>query len=233
MDVTRYARFQRPGHARHRRPPHARAPDAPRRGSATTTCTRSSTTTPGSPTSSSTTTSAPRPSPASSSGRSPSSPSTGSSAKRLMTDNAWSYIKNRSLRELLAAPRDPPPAPPSPYRPRTNGKVERFHQTMAREWAYGLAYRSPTPRRRRCHTGSTTTTSADHTARSETGHRSAAFTTSVGRTASRSLCDARNWDRARNCARAALGSTRSAPVAIAVSSSRRVRVTARGTSAAS
>ena len=29
-----------------------------------------------------------------------------------------------------------------PYRPRTNGKVERFHQTMAREWAYGLVYRS-------------------------------------------------------------------------------------------
>ncbi len=24
----------------------------------------------------------------------------------------------------------------------TNGKVERFHQTMAREWAYGMAYRS-------------------------------------------------------------------------------------------
>jgi transposase InsO family protein len=29
-----------------------------------------------------------------------------------------------------------------PYRPRTNGKVERFHQTMAREWAYGLTYQS-------------------------------------------------------------------------------------------
>ena len=29
-----------------------------------------------------------------------------------------------------------------PYRPRTNGKVERFHQTMAREWAYGVVYRS-------------------------------------------------------------------------------------------
>jgi transposase InsO family protein len=29
-----------------------------------------------------------------------------------------------------------------PYRPRTNGKVERFHQTIAREWAYGLAYRT-------------------------------------------------------------------------------------------
>ncbi|MBA3843212.1 MAG: transposase, partial [Actinobacteria bacterium] len=34
-----------------------------------------------------------------------------------------------------------------PYRPRTNGKVERFHQTMAREWAYGLAYRSSRHRR--------------------------------------------------------------------------------------
>ena len=51
----------------------------PRRGSATTSRTRSSTTTPGSPTSSSTTTRRPRPSPASSSARSPSSPSTGSS----------------------------------------------------------------------------------------------------------------------------------------------------------
>ena len=74
----------------------------PRPASATTTRTRSSTTTPGSPTSSSTTTRAPRPSPASSNARSPSSPSTGITAKRLMTDNAFSYVKNRSLRELLA-----------------------------------------------------------------------------------------------------------------------------------
>ena len=29
-----------------------------------------------------------------------------------------------------------------PYRPRTNRKVERLHQTMAREWAYGLVYRT-------------------------------------------------------------------------------------------
>jgi hypothetical protein len=35
----------------------------------------------------------------------------------------------------------------------------------------------------RCHTRSSTTTGADLTARSQTGHRSAAFTTSVGRTA--------------------------------------------------
>ena len=62
-------------------------------------------------------------------------------ARRVMTDNAYSYVKNRSLRELLAA-RGLRHLTTRPYRPRTNGKVERFHQTMAREWAYGLAYRS-------------------------------------------------------------------------------------------
>jgi transposase InsO family protein len=62
-------------------------------------------------------------------------------AKRLMTDNAFSYVRNRSLRELLAR-HGVRHLTTEPYRPRTNGKVERFHQTMAREWAYGLAYRS-------------------------------------------------------------------------------------------
>lgn len=62
-------------------------------------------------------------------------------AKRLMTDNGFSYVKNRSLQELLART-GIRHLTTEPYRPRTNGKVERFHQTMAREWAYGLAYRS-------------------------------------------------------------------------------------------
>jgi transposase InsO family protein len=61
--------------------------------------------------------------------------------KRLMTDNAFTYLKNRSLRELLSR-HDIRHLTTQPYRPRTNGKVERFHQTMAREWAYGLSYRS-------------------------------------------------------------------------------------------
>jgi transposase InsO family protein len=61
--------------------------------------------------------------------------------KRLMTDNGFSYVKNRSLRELLAR-HGIRHLTTQPYRPRTNGKVERFHQTMAREWAYGLTYRS-------------------------------------------------------------------------------------------
>ena len=108
------------------------------------------------------------------------SPSTGSSRKRLMTDNGFSYVKNRSLRDLLAQ-HGIRHLTTEPYRPRTNGKVERFHQTMAREWAYGLAYRSHRERNQALpHWISGTTTPADHTARSETGHPSAAFTTSVG-----------------------------------------------------
>src|SRR5213076_1037929 len=61
--------------------------------------------------------------------------------KLLMTDNGFSYVRNRSLHELLTR-RGIRHLTTQPYRPRTNGKVERFHQTMAREWAYGLAYRS-------------------------------------------------------------------------------------------
>jgi transposase len=65
----------------------------------------------------------------------------GITCKRLMTDNAFSYVHNRSLRELLAR-HGIRHLKTKPYRPRTNGKVERFHQTMAREWAYGLSYSS-------------------------------------------------------------------------------------------
>jgi transposase InsO family protein len=60
-------------------------------------------------------------------------------ARRLMTDNAFTYTKNRSLRELLGA-HDIRHLTTQPYRPRTNGKVERFHQTMGREWAHGRSY---------------------------------------------------------------------------------------------
>ena len=62
-------------------------------------------------------------------------------AKRLMTDNAFNYVNNRSLRELLNR-HGIRHLRTKPYRPRTNGKVERFHQTMAHEWAYGLSYSS-------------------------------------------------------------------------------------------
>jgi transposase InsO family protein len=61
--------------------------------------------------------------------------------RRLMTDNAWIYVKSRAVQQLLAH-HQIRHLTTKPYRPRTNGKVERFHQTMAREWAYGLVYSS-------------------------------------------------------------------------------------------
>lgn len=66
--------------------------------------------------------------------------------RRLMSDNAWSYTKNRSLRELLSN-RQIRHLTTRPYTPRTNGKVERFIQTLEREWAYGLVYASSQHRR--------------------------------------------------------------------------------------
>ena len=35
-----------------------------------------------------------------------------------------------------------------PYTPRTNGKAERFIQTLLREWAYAVAYATSVERRR-------------------------------------------------------------------------------------
>jgi transposase InsO family protein len=67
--------------------------------------------------------------------------SSGITPRRLMTDNAWAYTRSRDLRRLLAARRIRH-LTTEPYRPRTNGKVERFHQTMAREWAYGVRYQT-------------------------------------------------------------------------------------------
>jgi transposase InsO family protein len=65
----------------------------------------------------------------------------GITAKRVMTDNAWAYTKSRRLARLLTQ-RDIKHLRTDAYRPQTNGKVERYQQTMAREWAYGLTYQS-------------------------------------------------------------------------------------------
>lgn len=64
----------------------------------------------------------------------------GITARRLITDNAFSYTKNRSLRELLAA-RGIRDLTTQAYPPH-NGKIERFHETMGREWADGRSYAS-------------------------------------------------------------------------------------------
>jgi transposase InsO family protein len=69
----------------------------------------------------------------------------GIQTKRLMTDNAWCYTKSRDFQALLTK-RGIKHLTTQPYRPRTNGKVERFHQTMAREWAYGVRYANSSAR---------------------------------------------------------------------------------------
>jgi transposase len=69
----------------------------------------------------------------------------GIAARRLQTDNAFTYIHNRSLRELLAA-RGIQHRRIPPRTPKRNGKVERYQQTLAREWAYGQRYRNSTCR---------------------------------------------------------------------------------------
>jgi transposase InsO family protein len=69
----------------------------------------------------------------------------GITARRLQTDNAWIYIHNRSLRELLERHGIQHRRIP-PRTPKRNGKVERYQQTLAREWAYGQRYRSSTAR---------------------------------------------------------------------------------------
>ena len=65
----------------------------------------------------------------------------GIQTRRVMTDGAWSYARNRSLKALLTD-RGIRHIVTPPYTPRWNGKVERFHQTMQREWAKGVRYRN-------------------------------------------------------------------------------------------
>jgi transposase InsO family protein len=62
-------------------------------------------------------------------------------AERLMSDNAWTYTHNRALAELLDR-RGIRHLLIEPRRPQTNGKVERYQQTLKREWALGQLYRS-------------------------------------------------------------------------------------------
>lgn len=65
----------------------------------------------------------------------------GIEARRLQTDNAFAYVNNSSLRALLSA-RGIEHRTIPPRTPKRNGKVERYQQTLKREWALGQLYRS-------------------------------------------------------------------------------------------
>ena len=66
--------------------------------------------------------------------------------ERVMTDNGSAFISQR-FKELCAS-LNIRHMRIRPYTPRTNGKAERFIQTLLREWAYRFAYRSSAERRR-------------------------------------------------------------------------------------
>jgi len=65
-------------------------------------------------------------------------------AERILTDNGSAY-RSRLLAAVCRARRLGQRFT-RPYTPRTNGKAERFIQTLLREWAYGVAYLSSTQR---------------------------------------------------------------------------------------
>ena len=63
----------------------------------------------------------------------------GVTVARVMTDNAFAYTNSRAFQAVLSdiGVRH---ITTRPYRPRTNGKAERFIQTALREWLYANAY---------------------------------------------------------------------------------------------
>lgn len=63
----------------------------------------------------------------------------------VMTDNGSPYVSK--LWALETTRRGLTHIRTRPYRPRTNGKAERFIQTLLREWAYAAIYRSSDHRR--------------------------------------------------------------------------------------
>jgi transposase InsO family protein len=58
-----------------------------------------------------------------------------------MTDRAMNYTVSREFLDALAAS-EADHIVIRPYRPQTNGKVERFNRTMLEEWAHVRLYRS-------------------------------------------------------------------------------------------
>lgn len=66
----------------------------------------------------------------------------GIEARKVLTDNGNCY-RSHVFREALG---DIEHRRTQPYRPQTNGKVERFHRTLADEWAYAQLYTSDAQR---------------------------------------------------------------------------------------
>ena len=69
----------------------------------------------------------------------------GVQVERVMSDNGSCYVSREHARACAALGLRH--LRTRPYRPRTNGKAERFIQTLQNDWAYGRAYASSAERR--------------------------------------------------------------------------------------
>ena len=93
----------------------------------------------------------------------------GVTIKAVMSDNGSCYrshshraaLNELGLRHLSI----------QPYRPRTNGKAERFIKTLLDEWAWERIYGARPSARLPYRCSSTATTTGDHTAPSTNSHR--------------------------------------------------------------
>lgn len=61
--------------------------------------------------------------------------------ERVLTDNGWQYTRSTAYRAVLGR-LGARHKRTRPWRPQTNGKAERFIQTLINEWAYARPYRS-------------------------------------------------------------------------------------------
>jgi transposase InsO family protein len=66
----------------------------------------------------------------------------GINVRKVLTDNGSCY-RSHTFRDALG---DIEHRRTRPYRPQTNGKIERFHRTLADEWAYARLYTSDAER---------------------------------------------------------------------------------------
>ena len=92
-----------------------------------------------------------------------------------MTDNGSCY-RSRIFRELLAD-NGIKHKWTRPYRPQTNGKVERFNRTLQEEWAYTRPYLIETNASRPSPSSFATTITSAATPHYEATHPSAAYPT--------------------------------------------------------
>ena len=106
----------------------------------------------------------------------------GITVERVLTDNGSCYRAKDFDAELVAAAIAHTFT--RPYRPQTNGKVERYNRTLLNEWAYARPYRSEAARTRALDTSGSTCTTIIGTTRPSAVHPSAASTTWLGRTPS-------------------------------------------------